>query len=111
MKRPLPASPGAAMVNGAAFFLVIEDAVTVNDLHLDDIARYPPVFIADTVPVYAQFLNHSTLVILVQRNSGLTLAAVPAPGTDKYILERILPFIVCSFHHNAKKIKKTYMAE
>lgn len=87
MKGPLPASPRSPPVNAAAALFVIKYTVTVNDFHLHYPIGDPPVSITHLFPAEAEFLNHSLLVILIKRDRGFSLAAVPAAGTLKNFLK------------------------
>ena len=80
MERPLAASPGTPLVYGTAGLLMIKDAMSVNDLHLDDISGHSPVALPDFLAAQAQFFNHPLLIIGIKGNRGLPLATVPTAG-------------------------------
>jgi hypothetical protein len=87
MERPLTAPPGTPLMHHAAPIFIVENTVAVYDLHLDDIAGYPPILFSNSVQVHAKVVNHPLPIVLVQRHRGLTLTAIAAPGTNKYIRE------------------------
>lgn len=97
MERPLAASPGTALMDGAALAIPKKNAMAVRNLHLDDVTGDPPVSAGDLLAGQVQGGNHARLVLLVQRNGCLALAAVAAAGADKDV--RDLIFLLCFLFH------------
>jgi hypothetical protein len=89
MQGPLTTPPRSSPVHGTAFLFIIKNAVSVNSLHLHDTAGHPPVFIPHYLPGHSEEGDHSRLVVFVQGDGGLALAAETAPGTGKNILHPI----------------------
>jgi hypothetical protein len=87
MKGPLPATPRSTLMHSTAAFFIIKNTMTVDNLHLYHLTGDPPVSIGNLFPAEAKFLYHALLVIMIKRNRGLTLTAIPATGTLKNFVE------------------------
>ncbi len=74
--RPLTAAPRFALVNGTA--VIKENAVPVNDFHLDDIAGNTQIFLLDLIKVHAKMSAHPLNILLIERNRCFTMAAIAA---------------------------------
>jgi hypothetical protein len=58
--------------------------MSINYLHLNGVTSLAPVFTGNLLPFHAQVLNHALLIIFIERNGSLTLAAVAALLAIKY---------------------------
>jgi len=83
MERPLGAAPWFTGMDCAAG--VIKDAMPLNSPHLNGVAGLAPKSAGNLPPFHAQMLNHSFLVIFIERNGCVPLAAISALLADKYI--------------------------
>jgi len=96
MQRPLAAAPGTSFVDRTAGIFIIKNTVMIFDFHLYHVAAHLPVFFPDFLTRKAQLIDHSFLVMLVQGDRCLALAAVTATAAGKYIGKARFLFL-CSF--------------
>lgn len=84
VKRPLAAAPWAGRVDGAT--VMVEDAMSVFNLHLDYLAGYPKIFFNYFFFVYLEIGDHASKVFGVKRHGGFTMTAMAAATALKDFL-------------------------
>jgi hypothetical protein len=64
VQGPLGATPGFTCMDGTS--VIIKNAMSINNLHLNGVAILTPIFMGDLLSFHAQVLNHSFLVIFIE---------------------------------------------
>lgn len=82
MQGPLGAAPGFTRMDCAA--IIVEDAVTINCLHLNGVATLTPEFAGNIISCHPKVANHPLLVIFIKRDSSFSLAAITTLLADEY---------------------------
>jgi len=85
VERPLPATPGPSLVDGAPGLRIVEDAVSLAGLHLDHRTGHSPVTRPGFFTAQTKRLNHSLLIAFVKGDGGFPVATETATGACKYI--------------------------
>jgi hypothetical protein len=83
VQGPLAAPPRTSGMDRAA--VMVKNTMAVHNFHLGDITVYPPIFFPYLVFALTQGRHHTPPVILIERHGGLTLTAIAAALTLKYL--------------------------